>query len=103
MGPDNWGIFLTLFVTTGEGIGPAGEISPVVCMLKNGLGVSMVAPEGELVFWFSRTQVSASLDAFSKTFVFCATNFFCSTKGGGAMAHPASLVAWTLVSERMSE
>ena len=38
MGPNNWGIFLILLVTTGEGIGPAGEISPVVCMLKNGLG-----------------------------------------------------------------
>ena len=37
MGPNNWGIFLILLVTTGEGIGPAGEISPVVCMLKNGL------------------------------------------------------------------
>ena len=37
MGPNNWGIFLILFVTTGEGIGPAGEIFPVVCMLKNGL------------------------------------------------------------------
>ena len=37
MGPNNWGIFLILPVTTGEGIGPAGEISPVVCMLKNGL------------------------------------------------------------------
>ena len=37
VGPNNWGIFLTLPVTTGEGIGPAGEISPVVCMLKNGL------------------------------------------------------------------
>ena len=37
MGPNNWGIFLTLPVTTGESIGPAGEISPVVCMLKNGL------------------------------------------------------------------
>ena len=40
MGPNNWGIFLILPVTTGEGIGPAGEISPVVCMLKNGLVVS---------------------------------------------------------------
>ena len=37
MGPNNWGIFLILPVATGEGIGPAGEISPVVCMLKNGL------------------------------------------------------------------
>ena len=37
MGPNNWGIFLILPVTTGEGIGPAGEISPVVCMLKNAL------------------------------------------------------------------
>ena len=37
MGPNNWGIFLILPVTTREGIGPAGEISPVVCMLKNGL------------------------------------------------------------------
>ena len=25
MGPSNWGIFLILPVTTGEGIGPAGE------------------------------------------------------------------------------
>ena len=40
MGPNNWGIFLILPVTTGEGIGPAGESSPVVCMLKNGLPVS---------------------------------------------------------------
>ena len=39
MGPNNWGIFLILPVTTGEGIGPAGEISPVVCMLKNALDV----------------------------------------------------------------
>ena len=37
MGPNNWGIFLILPVTTGEGIGPAGDIFPVVCMLKNGL------------------------------------------------------------------
>jgi len=37
VGPNNWGIFLILPVTTGEGIGPAGEISPVVCMLKNAL------------------------------------------------------------------
>ena len=37
VGPNNWGIFLILLVTTGEGIRPAGEISPVVCMLKNGL------------------------------------------------------------------
>ena len=29
---------MILLVTTGEGTGPAGEISPVVCMLKNGLG-----------------------------------------------------------------
>ena len=38
-GPNNWGIFLILPVTIGEGFGPAaaGEISPVVCMLKNGL------------------------------------------------------------------
>ena len=34
VGPNNWGIFLILPVTTGEGIGTAGEISPVVCMLK---------------------------------------------------------------------
>ena len=34
VGPNNWGIFLILPVTIGEGIGPAGEISPVVCMLK---------------------------------------------------------------------
>ena len=39
VGPNNWGIFLILLVTTGEGIGPAGEISPVVCMIKNGLVV----------------------------------------------------------------
>ena len=39
MGPNNWGIFLIFPVTTGEGIGPAGEISPVVCMLKNGLDI----------------------------------------------------------------
>ena len=39
MGPNNWGIFLIWPVTTGEGIGPAGEISPVVCMLKNGLAL----------------------------------------------------------------
>ena len=37
MGPNKWGIFLILTVTTGEGVGPAGGISPVVCMLKNGL------------------------------------------------------------------
>ena len=37
VGPNNGGIFLILPVTTGEGIGPAGKISPVVCMLKNGL------------------------------------------------------------------
>ena len=37
MGPNNWGIFLILPATTGKGIGPAGEISPVVYMLKNGL------------------------------------------------------------------
>ena len=30
---------MVLPVTTGEGIGPAGEISPVVCMLKNGLNL----------------------------------------------------------------
>ena len=37
VGQNNWGIFLILLVTTVEGIGPTGEISPVVCMLKNGL------------------------------------------------------------------
>ena len=38
MGPKQLGgIFLTLPVTIGEGIGPAGESFPVVCMLKNGL------------------------------------------------------------------
>ena len=37
MGPNNWGIFLILPVTTGVGIGLDGEISPVVCMFKNGL------------------------------------------------------------------
>ena len=37
MGPNKWGIFLILPVSTGEGIGPVGEISPVVCMLKDGL------------------------------------------------------------------
>lgn len=36
-GANNWGIFQILAIATGEGIGPAGEISPVVCMLKNGL------------------------------------------------------------------
>ena len=46
MGPNNWGIFLILPVTTGEGIGPAGEISPVVCMLKNGLTLTSI--EGNL-------------------------------------------------------
>ena len=44
MGPNNWGIFLILPVTTGEGIGPAGEISPVVCMLKNGLILVVFRP-----------------------------------------------------------
>ena len=42
MGPNNWGISLILPVTTGEGIGPAGEISPLVCMLKNGLVAGVV-------------------------------------------------------------
>ena len=37
MDPNNWGIFLILLVTTGEGIGTAGEISPVAGVLKNGL------------------------------------------------------------------
>ena len=36
-GPKQLVNFLILLVSTGEGIGPAGEISPVVCMLKNGL------------------------------------------------------------------
>ena len=43
MGPNNWEIFLILLITTGEGIGPAGEISPVVFMLKNGLGWSSLS------------------------------------------------------------
>ena len=41
MGPNSWGIFLILPVTTGEGTGPDGEISPVVCMLKNGLVIPL--------------------------------------------------------------
>ena len=42
MGPNQWGIFLILTVTTGEGVGPAGGNSPVVCMLKNGLSQGML-------------------------------------------------------------
>ena len=48
MGPNKWGIFLILTVTTGEGVGPAGGLSPVVCMLKNGLS-KVVKPLCELV------------------------------------------------------
>ena len=53
VGPNNWGIFLILPVTTGEGVGPAGEILPVVCMLKNSLllltghACSSMVAEGE--------------------------------------------------------
>ena len=55
MGPNNWGIFLILPITTGEGIGPAGEISPVVCMLKNGLG-----PDLLIVYLFEKCFKSVS-------------------------------------------
>ena len=54
VGPNNWGIFLTFPITTGEGIGPAGEISPVVCMLKNGLLYSQERTEvGDMEMWHS--------------------------------------------------
>ena len=39
VGPNNWTIFPILTVTTGEGVGPLGAISPEVCKLKNGLHV----------------------------------------------------------------
>ena len=48
MGPNNWGIFLILPVTTGEGIGPDGEISPVVCMLKNSLCYTVDGTNGKI-------------------------------------------------------
>ena len=37
MGTNNWGDSLTLPVTTGKGIGPTGDMSPVVSMLKTAL------------------------------------------------------------------
>ena len=45
------------------------------------------------VFWFSRTQENATLDAFSKNFVFAPQMFFIQQKSGGDMTHP---VAWAL-------
>ena len=63
VGPNNWGIFLILPVTTGEGVGPAGEISPVVCMLKNGL--SQLDTKVQLVYvlhLFRPLTLNTSLD-----------------------------------------
>ena len=62
---------------------------------KNGLyfvspgGASMVdAGRENVVFWFSRTQEHAFLDAFSKNFTFLPEIFFVQQKSEGAMAHP---------------
>ena len=63
MGPNNWGIFLILPVTTGEGIGPAGEISPVVCMLKNGL----VATQLMKVPAFLQVSAASFYDSLDET------------------------------------
>ena len=48
----------------------------------------MVDARGEnFVFWFSRTQKNASLDAF-QTILFLRRKFFVQQKSGGAMVHP---------------
>ena len=51
----------------------------------------MVDVRGEnFVFWFSRTQENAFLDAFLRNYVFVPQMFFVQQKSEGAMAHPAS-------------
>ena len=61
-------------------------------------GTSVVDTGGKnFIFWFSRTQENAFLDAFSKGFDFVAQRFSVQQKSGGAMAHPAPLVVWALI------
>ena len=47
----------------------------------------MVARGENLVFWFSRAQENAFLDAFSKEFVFVPQMFFVLYRSGGAIVY----------------
>ena len=67
------------------------EGANIVQYLVSPGGASIVGAEEEnYVFWSSRTQENAILDALSKKFCFCATyDFFVQQISRGAMAHPA--------------
>ena len=70
------------------------EMAKVVLYLVPPRGASMADDGGEnFVFWFSTTQKTALLDAFSKNFVFVPHMFLCSVEKcrghGPAVPHPS--------------
>ena len=75
------------------------EGAKIVLYLVSPRGSSVVDAGGKnFVFWFSKTQENAFLDAFSKNFVLCRKRFWFIRKVEG----PWPEVAWALLVKYLS-